>query len=94
MSRDVSVNVYVDVDVDDVIDNLSEQEKRELYEQLGEELDEDSNITHDDDFDVAQYLGGISNWNLKKILCLLLNVPSYHDEKTLRERLEPIITAE
>ena len=91
MSR--TVDYTVDIDVDDVIDSLSDKEKRELYEQLGDELEEGCNITHDDNFDVGQYLSELSEYELKKVLCTALNVPSYMDEKALRERLEPIINA-
>ena len=90
---DVSIYTNIDVDVDDVIDAMSETEKRELYEQLGDELNEDSNITVDDDFNVGQYLESVSAYDLKKILCIALNVPTYCDEQALREALEPIIKA-
>ena len=67
----MEVSIYMDVDVDDVIDAMSEKDKRELYKQLGEDLNEDSNITTDDDFNVGEYLESVSPYDLKKS-CVLL----------------------
>ena len=88
-----STSVDVDVDIDDVIGAMDEEEKRELYEELGEELEERGNITLDDDFNVEQYLGEKPAFELKRILCNALGVPSYYDEQALREKLEPVIKA-
>ena len=90
---DISVYTNIDVDIDDVLAAMNEKEKRELYESLGEELDEGSNITFDDDFDMAVYLRNMTAFDLKKILCTALDVPNYYDEQALREKLEPIIKA-
>lgn len=90
---DISVYTNIDVDIDDVLAAMNEKEKRELYESLGEELDEGSNITFDDDFDVAVYIQNMTAFDLKRILCTALDVPNYYDEQALREKLEPIIKA-
>lgn len=89
----MTVNAEVDIDIDDIIDDLSQEEKEELYEELGNELGKETEKSRKSQKEVINHLENISYYDLKKILCLLLNVPSYHDEKTLRERLEPIITA-
>lgn len=87
----IEVSTDVDYDVDEIIDIMSKKEKREMFNALAAEFDDTP--PYDEEFNVAKYLGGKSPFELKKIICNALNVPSYQDEQALRKALEKIINA-
>lgn len=80
----------VDLGVDDIISEMSDDEKKEMYDALSDEF---AHSAFDESFDVARYLGNCKPFELKKLLCNALNVPSYYDEQALRNALEKIIKA-
>jgi hypothetical protein len=90
-----SIEVYVrtDVDIDDIVDAMSDKEKRELYEVLADELSDKPAIEVDENNDIADYLRDMTPYELKKVLCNVLGIPSYVDTEALRAKLEPVITA-
>lgn len=71
----------LDINIDDIINSCSIREKKDLYHALLE-----------DEVCLSE-LEGMTPFELKKTLCNLLGVGSYTDERSLRERLEPVITA-
>jgi hypothetical protein len=88
------ITKHVDIDIDDIMGSMDRKEKTALYNELADELaDELGDANCDEDFDVAKYLGKMSAFEQKKILCNALGVSSYYDEQGLRKALEKIIKA-
>lgn len=87
----IECSVRVDVDIEEIIDSMSDSEKEDLYEELSEEFGYKSAI--DSNNDVENYLRKMTPYELKKVLCNVLNIASYLDTEALRAKLEPIITA-
>ena len=84
------ITTDVDIDIDDIMGSMDRKEKTALYNELADEL---GDANYDEDFDVAKYLGKMSAFEQKKILCNALGVSSYYDEQGLRKALEKIIKA-
>lgn len=42
---------------------------------------------------VSAYLKTLSKWNLKRILCDVLNVDNYMDDEGLRSSMEKLVTS-
>ena len=42
---------------------------------------------------VSAYLKTLSKWNLKRILCDVLNVDNYMDDEGLRDAMEKLVTS-
>ena len=42
---------------------------------------------------VSSYLKTLSKWNLKRILCDVLNVDNYMDDEGLRAAMEKLVTS-
>jgi hypothetical protein len=72
-----------DVDVDEVIEAMSANEKKEMYEALKVEMEGKPALEFADMMPSEQ----------KRFLCNALGVPSYHDNEGLKQKLEPIINA-
>lgn len=72
-----------DVDVDEVIEAMSANEKKEMYEALKEDFEDE---IHED-------FARLMPSDQKRFLCDALGVPSYHDNEALRQKLETIINA-
>ena len=72
-----------DVDVDEVIEAMSANEKKEMYEALKEDFEDE---IHED-------FASLMPSEQKRFLCDALGVPSYYDNEGLRQKLEPIINA-
>lgn len=94
--------INVDIDIDDVLNAISTWEKRKLMEALSENTgilsEKDQNIQNkmvkqSGCLEFMQHLRSLTPYELKKTLCDLLNVPSYHDEQALRTALETVIKA-
>ena len=90
------------IDLDDVLESCSRQEKKELYKLLlqdpmvvsdKERLEKERQEKLEMDFVLMSELEKKNPYELKQVLCNLLNVGSYTDEQTLREKLEVIIKA-
>ena len=84
------ITTDVDIDIDDIMESMDIKEKTALYNELADEF---GDANYDEDFDVAKYLGKMSAFEQKKILCNALGVSSYYDEQGLRKALEKIIKA-
>lgn len=72
-----------DVDVDEVIEAMSANEKKEMYEALKEDFEDE---IHED-------FASLMPSEQKRFLCDALGVPSYYDNECLRQKLETIINA-
>ena len=93
----------VEIDIDDVIDDMTAKERRELYETLRKRLSEDiedekREILQDaprcDPKEMAtELLRDLPPFEFKRILVNALGVPTYYADESLRNALEPIITA-
>lgn len=92
----------VTIDIDDIIFSSSKLEKRELYQALIEDGDflsdkeqrqREREEQERKDFMLMDALQAMRPYQLKQMLCNLLNVPTYTDEQGLRLALEPIIKA-
>ena len=82
--------VDIDLDIDDIIAEMSNDEKVDMYNELAKELD---HAEYDESFNAAGYLSQLSPFEIKKVLCNALGVPSYHEDELLRNALEQIIKA-
>ena len=92
----------LNIDIDDIINSCSIREKKDLYQALLEDgvcLSERERLERlrqerlENEFMLMRELEGMTPFELKKTLCNLLGVGSYTDDESLRERLEPVITA-
>ncbi len=92
----------ITIDVYDIINSCSTSEKRELYQELLDEREclsekEKIQIRKEEErlnFDkMMEILRSMSHYELKKVLCDLLYVPSLHDSDSLRQALEPVVSA-
>ena len=92
----------ITVDIYDIINSCSRSEKRELYQELlndGVCLSDKERIQirkeeEKMNFDkMMEILRSMSHYELKKVLCNLLYVPSLHDPDSLRQALEPVVSA-
>lgn len=75
--------------VDEVIEEMDEDEKEEMYDALCEELNIQSPTRPTK---IVDMLRPLSRYELKKVLCDSLYI-SYWDEENLRTELEKIIKA-
>ena len=82
--------VDIDLDIDDIIAEMSNDEKVDMYNELAKELD---HAEYDESFNAAGYLSHLSPFEIKKVLCNALGVPSYYEDELLRNALEQIIKA-
>lgn len=88
--------VSVDIDIDDIVESMNEDEKEELFDYLANDLDKavkEFDCQTASRIDAEKYLGELPPYEIKKILCNVLDVPSYLDNKGLRDKLENIINA-
>lgn len=92
----------VDVTPKEYINELSSNEKKELFELLAKNLkknvDDELEMIKNKEKDkqqviVTEYLRDLSEFELKKVLVNVLYVPSYSDDDALRNALESIVTA-
>lgn len=86
----IEISTDVDYDIEEIIDIMDEDEKIAMYNELAGELEKQ---VYKEEFDVTKYIGGLSLYEQKKILCNALGIPNYHDKVGLRVALEKIIQA-
>ena len=72
-----------DVNVDEVIEAMSANEKKEMYEALKEDFEDE----------IQRDFANLMPSEQKRFLCDALGVPSYYDNECLRQKLETIINA-
>ena len=80
----------IDVSVDEFLDELTQNEREELYLELCDEFSSSSKEQEE----IVEYLRKLPPFELKKILCNVFYLPSYYANDALRTTLEPIITAQ
>lgn len=80
----------IDLDVDDIIDEMTDSDKKEMFEKLADEF---NNNQIDLVEDIVGELKILSPFELKKVLCNALYVDNYYNDEGLRRELEKIITA-
>lgn len=76
-------DVTIDLDVEEIIDEMSEREKLQMFTTLKEDFEEE----------IQRDFENLMPSEQKRFLCDALGVPSYHDNEGLRQKLEPIINA-
>ena len=81
----------IDVTVDEFLDELCDDERKELYESLKDEFE---NTERMDKEKALMYLRGLTPYDLKKLLVDALYLPSYLDGAALERALKPIIDAQ
>ena len=73
----------IELGVEDVLSEMSDDEKKEMYEALKVEMEGKPALEFADMMPSEQ----------KRFLCDALGVPSYYDNECLRQKLETIINA-
>lgn len=101
MSYDFTTTV--EIDLDDVLDDMTASERRELFDELRKRVFEDldkekrellQDVPRCDPKELAtETLRDLPPFEIKRILVNALGVPSYYADESLRNALEPIITA-
>ena len=85
----------IDVTVDEFLNELDADERKELYESLKDEFNEENEETERKDKEKAlMYLRGLTPYDFKKLLVDALYLPSYLDGEDLERALKPIIDAQ
>ena len=73
----------IDLDVEEIIEEMSESEKLEMFTTLKEDFEDE----------IREDFASLMPSEQKRFLCDALGVPSYYDNEGLRQKLEPIINA-
>lgn len=81
----------IDVTVDEFLNELCDDERKELYESLKDEFGGTERI---DKEKALMYLRGLTPYDFKKLLVDALYLPSYLDGAALGRALKPIIDAQ
>lgn len=83
----------IDVTIDEFLDELDSDEKKELFEQLCEELNSGEEEIEEIKRDFVEHFRSLSDFDKRKFLVDALYVPNYYDDDALKGALEPILTA-
>lgn len=91
----------IDIDIDDILWSCSKQEKKELLEALLQDKDlkdvpaaknAQQEEVRKERMAVTEYLEALPPYELKRVLCDVLNVPTYVDDNLLQQALDKLVS--